>query len=213
MLNLFINSTTFGQAMGATFDMSVEGSFADKRVTPDENIEVLAPIYERVIDANRITALIQSGQTQKVSNLGKAVEVENIRVNSLNVLIRELNMISAMESTGVIIAYLPTELLQEIESGRIKFYLNDSSAETTYYSKTELELWAQAIPLIQNLYSRIVFKNIASCRKNVSNTQVQADRVAIVASMQSKLLTAFREMKALRNGAQAQQSNPGEVIF
>ena len=213
MLNLFINSTTFGQAMGCTFDMGVEGSFADKRITSDENIEVLSPIYERVIDADKVSALIQAGQTQKVSNLGKAVEVENVRVNSLNVLIRELKMISELENTGVIIAYLPTELLQEVESGRVKFYINDSEAKTTYYSKTELELWAEAMPLIQALYSRIVFKNIPACKKNVSNTQIQADRVAIVASMYNKLLNAFREMKTVRNSNPLQNKTTGEAIF
>lgn len=213
MLNIFINSTTFGQALGATFNMAVEGSFSDKRVTPDENIEVLAPIYERAIDPNKITALLASGQTQKVTNLGKAVEVENVRVNSLNVLIRELRMISALESEGVIIAYLPGELLQEIESGRVKFYLNDSEAQTTYYSALELELWRQAMPLIQALYHRIVFKNIASCRKNISNTQIQADRVAIVGSMQAKLLNAYREMRALRNNPASQVTTTDEIIF
>lgn len=212
MLNLFVNSTTFGQAMGATFDMSIEGNLAQKRITADFDCEVLAPIYEKHIDANKVTALITAGQTQKVSNLGRAVEVENIRVNSLNVLIRELSMVSVLETTGVVMVYLPTELLQEIESGKIKFYLNDSSAETTYYSAQELELWAQAMPLIQSLYNRLVFKNINACKKNVGNTVIQGEKVSIVASMQTKLLIAFRTMKALKSGAQ-QQSYTGEEIF
>lgn len=212
MLNIFVNSTTFGQAMGATFDLGVEGSLADKRITAIENCEVLAPIYERALDPEKVTALITAGQTQKVSNLGKAVEVENIRVNSLSVLIRELQLASSLEDTGMIIAYMPTELLQEIESGRIKFYLNDET-ETTYYSKTELELWKIALPLIQNLYCRIIFKNINACKKNVSNSPVQADRVAINASMYNKLLTAFREMKAQKTGQQNAPAVSGQPIF
>ena len=82
MLNIFVNSTTYGQALGCTFNMSVEGSLADKRITALELCEPVAPVYERAIDASKVTALIASGQTQKVTKLGKASEVENVRVNS-----------------------------------------------------------------------------------------------------------------------------------
>lgn len=211
MLNIFINSTTFGQVMGATFNFAVEGSLADKRITALENCDVVDPIYEKVIDPEKITAFIATGQTQKVSNLSKAIEVENIRVNSLAMLIRELELVTSLPYEGMIIAYLPTELLQEIESGRIKFYLSGES-ETTYYSQTEIELWKIAIPLIQNLYSRLVFKNIASCRKNVSNSPIQADRVSITASMYTKLLTAFRELKAQKTGQQSSVASGGPAF-
>lgn len=212
MLNTFINSTTFGQAMGATFDMDVQGSLADKRLTAIEDCEVGMPVYERAINPEKVTALITAGQTQKVSNLGKAVEVENVRVNSLNMLIRELTVISAMETNTMIIAYVPPELLQELESGRIKFYLAEDSNETTYYSEFELNLWREALPLIQNLYCRLVFKNINACKQNKSNTPVQADRVSINASMYTKLLTAFREMKAMKTGASQAVASGGPAF-
>lgn len=213
MLNIFINSTTFGQAMGATFDMSVEGTLADKRLTALEDCEVCAPVYERSIDASHVASLISAGQTQKVSNLGRAVEVENVRVNSLAMLIRELSFISMLEDRNdMLIAYVPGELLQELESGRIKFYLADDSAETTYYSEYELSLWREALPLIQNLYCRLVFKNINACKKNSSNTPIQADRVSINASMYTKLLTAFREMKAMKTGVQQQVASGGPAF-
>lgn len=205
MLNIFVNSTTYGQALGCTFNMSVEGSLADKRITALELCEPVAPVYERAIDASKVTALIASGQTQKVTNLGKAIEVENVRVNSLAMLIRELQVVSAVESNDMIIAYIPGELLQEIESGRVKFYLTEDT-QTTYYSEYELELWKQALPLIQSLYCRIVFKNIMACKKNVSNTPVQADRVNIFNSMYTKLLNAYREMKAVK------ANNTGAVV-
>nr|DAV25264.1 MAG TPA: hypothetical protein [Caudoviricetes sp.] len=213
MLNIFINSTTFGQAMGATFDMSVQGSLADKRLTDLSNCEVCQPVYERVIDANHVASLITAGQTQKVSNLGKAVEVENVRVNSLAMLVRELVFVSMLENRNdMIIAYVPGELLQELDSGRVKFYLAEDSTETTYYSDIELALWKEALPLIQNLYCRLVFKNINACKKNVSNTPVQADRVAINANMYTKLLTAFREMKAMKAGVQQQVASGGPAF-
>lgn len=213
MLNIFINSTTFGQAMGATFNLAVEGSLADKRVTALENCEVVAPLYERTVDAEKIASLIATGQTQKVSNLGKAIEFENIRVNSLAMLVRELELVASLESNEMIIAYVPGELLQELESGRVKFYLAGSESNTTYYSEFELNLWHHAMALIQSLYCRLVFKNIASCRKNVSGTAVQADRVNITASMYTKLLVAFKEMKIAKSSVQHTQQSAGESAF
>lgn len=213
MLNIFVNSTTFGQAMAATFSMDTEGSLADKRITAIEDCEVLAPIFEATIDATKISALITAGQTQKVSNLGKAVEVQNIRVNSLNVLIRELQLVASLDTNEMVIAYVPGELLQELESGRIKFYLGDDATETTYYTTDELALWNTALGLIQQLYCRLVFKNIASCKKNVSNTAMQADRVNIAGSMYNKLLNAYREMKSLKTGQQNAPVTSGGDAF
>lgn len=210
MLNLFINSTTYGQVMGATFNMDAPGSLAERRIT--QTIDVEAPVYEKVIDSAKITQLIATGQTDKVSKMGKAIEVETIRVNALAMLLRELSLIASLESNDMIIAYLPVELLQEVESGRVKFYL-DGTTETIYYSEYELELWRQVLPLIQSLYCRIVFKNISSCKNNRSNTQVQADRCAIYANMYQKLLTAYRDMKALKSGNMQTTAVSGESIF
>ena len=210
MLNLFINSTTYGQVIGATFNIDGEGTLAERRLTSFTEVE--EPVYEKAVDSTKITQLITSGQTDKVSKLGKAIEVETIRVNALAMLLRELTMIVNTESNDMIIAYLPGELLQEVESGRVKFYL-DGTAETIYYSDYELDLWRQVLPLIQSLYCRIVFKNIASCKTNRSNTQIQADRCAIYASMYQKLLTAYREMKALKSGNMQTTAVSGESIF
>lgn len=200
MLNIFVNSTTYGQTMGATFDMSTEGSLIDKRVTSVENCDVVPPIYQREISAQKVADLISAGQTEKVANLGKAVEVENTRVNSLAMLIRELTLVKDLkDNKDIVVAYVPGELLHEIKSGRIKFYL-DEEAKTTYFSSLELELWKQVLPLIQDLYCRIVFKSIDSCKKNSSNTESQADRVSIYSSMQKRLIAAFREMKIAKSG-------------
>lgn len=210
MLNLFINSTTYGQVMGATFNMDSPGSLAERRIT--QFIDVEAPLYVKDVDSTKITQLIAAGQTDKVSKMGKAIEAETIRVNSLAMLLRELSMISSLESNDMIIAYLPGELLQEVESGRVKFYL-DGTAETTYYSDYELQLWGQVLPLIQSLYCRIIFKNINSCKNNRSNTQVQAERCAIYANMYQKLLTAYRDMKAIKAGNVQSTTVSSEAIF
>ena len=211
MLNLFINSTTYGQVIGATFNIDGTGSLAERRLT--QFTEVEAPVYEKVIDTDKLAHLFTSGQTDRVKKMSKAIEVETIRVNALSMLFRELTMIANLESNDMIIAYLPGELLQEVESGRVKFYL-DGTTDTVYYSEFELDLWRQVLPLIQSLYCRIVFKNIASCRLNRSNTQIQADRCAIYASMYQKLLTAYRDMKALKgNTAQTPVVNNNEAIF
>lgn len=210
MLNLFINSTTYGQVMGATFNMDAEGSLAERRIT--QSIDVEAPVYEKVVDSAKITQLITTGQTDKVSKMGKAIEAETIRVNSLAMLFRELQLISSLESNDMIVAYLPAQLLQEVESGRVKFYL-DGTTETAYYSEYELNLWRQVLPLIQSMYCRIVFKNIASCKNNHSNTQIQADRCAIYANMYQKLLTAYRDMKALKSGNVQSPTVSNEAIF
>lgn len=211
MLNIFVNATTFGQTMGATFDMDVQGTLADKRLTEIENCEVIAPVYEKAVDASKVTALLAAGQTQKVSNLGKALEVENVRVNSLFMLKRELEYVSSLESQDMIIAYVPGELLQEIESGRVKFYLADET-ETTYYSEFELNLWKEVLPIIQFLYCRLVFKNINACKQNKSNTPAQADRVEIYSSMYTKLLVAFRELKSIKAGAGKAMASGGAAF-
>lgn len=207
MINVLINSTTFGQTIGATFDLSIEGALSDKRLTAIENCNVNAPVYERVIDVNKVTSLIASGLTQKVNNLSKAIEVENVRVNSLNMLLRELQFIhetfGAEIPNGVITVYVPGELLQELQSGRVKYYLDDT-VESTYYSNTERALWREVLPLVQFYFCNIVFKNISGCKKNMNETQEQADRVSIFNSMYSKLLTAYRELKAVKTGGVTQ---------
>lgn len=203
MLNIFVNSTTFGQAMGATFKMDAVGTLSDKRVTPLNLCNVVAPVYGRVMNAEKVTALINSGQSSKVSNFAKAIETEKIRVNSLNMLVRELSMINAMEDCNeMITAYVPAPLLSELESGRVKVYLFDESVETTYYSKFELELWKNANALIQQLYCRLIFKKIDSCKVNVSNTPIQAERVDIYNSIYEKILVAFREEKTRQAASQ-----------
>lgn len=201
MLNLFINSTTLGQAMGASFDMDVEGTLADKRITEDANCEVIAPIYRRAIDANKVAELVASGQTQKVSTLSKAIDAECVRVNTLSMLIRELELVAALDSTDMIVAYVPTELLGELQSGRVKMYIGENATANPYFSELELGLWAHAMELIQSLYHRLIFKNIAGCKKNSNNDPVQALRGAITGAMYGKLLTAFREMKNSANVA------------
>ena len=124
---------------------------------------------------------------------------------------RELELVMSLETEEMLIAYVPGELLQEIESGRVKFYLTDET-ETTYYSEFELALWKEVMPMIQALYCRLVFKNINACKQNKSNTPVQAERVNINAGMYSKLLTAFREMKALKSGATQKVASGGPAF-
>lgn len=209
MINLFVNSTTFGQAMGATFNLAQEGTLSEKRLTPLENCEVLAPAYEKMPNAMEIADLISRGDNEKVTKISKAISAENIRVNSLVVLMRELQFVHETFGLeipgGVITAYVPAELLKELHQGRVKYYL-DENAETKYYSEFERAIWRQVMPLLQFYFCNIVFKNIASCKVNERQDPIQQHRANIHASIYSKMLTAYREMKALRRCNSDQQT-------
>jgi hypothetical protein len=213
MLNIFVDSTTFGQAMGATFDFAIEGKLAEKRLTKQEDAKVMPSVYERTIDAEKILNFSKAGLTQKITNLQKAINAENKRVNSLNILVRELESIQetfAPDEVGIITAYVPAELLSELQSGRVKYYLDDS-AETTYYSKLERELWKKALPLIQHFFMNIVFKNVLACQVNKHENAEQAMRVTIYTQMHNMIRTAYREMSAERqtNGTAPAQEEDG----
>ena len=201
LLNVFVNSTTFGQAMGATFDLSVAGDLSNKRITALEDCAVLEPIYEKQIATEKIAEYLKTGQTQKVSNLGKAIETENIRVNSLAVLIRELALVLSLETEEPVTVYVPYALLQEIQSGRIRYYLAENT--NSYYSQQEIELWKEALPLMHEMFYRLVFKSIDTCKSNSNNDPVQALRVSISNSMYARLLKSYKEFKAIKAGTQA----------
>lgn len=200
MLNIFINSTTFGQAMGATFNLRMTGGLNQKRITSFENCQVQAPIFTAELDTVKMQEYVIAGDMRKVNGLTKAVEIQNVRVNSLAVLIRELQMVKANTENDMLLVYIPDELLNEITDGKIKFHLSDdeSTGENSYYSEQETALWRVAMPLIGELYSRLVFKSIKSCRNSASNSPEQADRANICASMYGMLLTAYKEEKRAR---------------
>lgn len=209
MLNIFINSTTFGQAMGATFNLRIEGGLNQKRITSFENCQVQAPIFTAELDTVKIQEYASAGDMKKVNGLTKAVEIQNVRVNSLAVLIRELQMVKANTGNDMLLVYLPDELLNEISDGKIKFHLSDdeSTGENSYFSEQETELWRVAMPLIGELYSRLVFKSIKSCRNSSSNSPEQTDRANICASMYGMLLNAYREEKKARAEMQNMAQN------
>ena len=92
MLNIFINSSIYGQSIGSTFNFSqavIGKPLSSRRLTPNAYANIIAPIYERQIDMEKITMLYKSGQIDKVNKLNRGVYSENIRVNSLYVLIRD----------------------------------------------------------------------------------------------------------------------------
>lgn len=204
MLNIFINSTDFGQAMGATFRMDGEGTIAQRRITADKDCVVNAPVYE-ANSANytaKIAEFLAQGLSQKASNLGRAMNTENIRVNSLAMLIRELETVSLIESTEIITAYVPKPLLDELFYGKFKLSLEEGAPKNSYYSDFELELWRKALPLVQELFSRLNFRDIASCRElrdSQAGNNMQKERVSIYKAIYGNLLTAYREMKALKS--------------
>ena len=172
MINLFINGSQFGQTMGMTFHMDGEGSLAQRRLTSTENVKVVSSIYGREVDADKIAQLVKSGLADKVAGYTKALEVESIRVNSLNMLVRELETVKASDIQSMITCYVPDVLLRELTSMRVKYYLSGESVND-YYSEFELSLWRKAMPLFQELFFNLVFANIASCGKNQFNDPVQ----------------------------------------
>lgn len=211
MLNTFINTTTYGQAMAATFNLDTDGStLAEMRITSIEDCNVLDPIYEKEVRIEKVAEYLKNKQTQKVSNLGKAVETENIRVNSLAILIRELELINTLDTEECVTIYVPQPLLQEIQSGRIRYYLNENT--NSYFSEVEIELWKEALPLMHELYFRLVFKSIDACKTNNNNDQIQALRISIVNSMYARLLKAFKERKASMTGVTVAGTQVGEIF-
>lgn len=210
MINSFVNVTTFGQFISCSFNLGADGTLADKRITAQEDCVVQPAVYEKTLTPERIAEYIAQGK--KVENLSKAVETENIRVNSLYAFAKELSAVSQIDNNEPIIIYVPTALLQELVSGRIKFYIAETAPETTYYSQFELDLWKQVMPMIKDNFDRLVFKDINSCKKNISNTAVQQDRVNIYKSMYNLMLESFRTEKANR-AVNKPQAPKNEVAF
>ena len=201
MLNLFIASTTYGQTFSCIFDLRAEGTIAQKRITPAEECVAIEPVFEKALSQEKIAEYISSGDVKKISGLGKAKETEDIRVNSLYAFYLQLDKISKMKKEkGVILAYIPQQLLYEIEGGKYKFTLLGED-NNPYYSEEELEIWKKIMPLLTKLYPRLVFKNIISCKTNKSGTEEQALRVTIYKSMYAVLLDAYKKAKAERKGA------------
>lgn len=222
MLNLFINSSIYGQAIGATFDFSAEAigkPLTQRRLTPSEFSGICRPVYERKVDMAKITALYSTNQIDKVNKINRGMYSENIRVNSLYVLARELNnIIKLCESNDkykneMIIAYIPPQLLRELQTGRYKFYANGTS-ETTYYSEQELAMWIDINDAICTLYSRLVFSNIENCKENISNTAAQADRVKLYNTMVTIIKDAYNALKNERaKAATAKANNNSDIDF
>lgn len=203
MLNIFVNTTTFGQPMAATFDIAEDGT--KKLITPLDECSVYDAGYEQTISAEKLAEIAMSGNVKKMTSSMKAINAENIRVNSLDLLIVELNRVlplikeqETIDEDGVVTpagevvtVYVPQQLLRELHDLRVKFYVYGSS-ESSYYSQYELDLWKKALPLIQELFLNVVFKNIDGCRKNLGETKVQASKVNIYKSMYKRLLAAYK---------------------
>ncbi len=80
----------------ATFDFSKDSvgkNFDGRRITPRNLSGINNPIYERKVDMEKIIDLYQTGQVEKVNRINKGINAENIRVNSLYLLCRELKML------------------------------------------------------------------------------------------------------------------------
>ena len=221
MLNTFINSSIYGQAIGSTFNFSkavIGKPLASRRLTPNAYANIMEPIYERQVDMTKITALYGSGQLDKVNKINRGVYSENIRVNSLYTLIRELQLIDKLTIEHpqllkeMIIAYVPAQLLKELQSGRYKFYVNGIS-ESTYYSEQELTMWIDANEIIAKFYSRLVFTNIDNCKVNISGTAIQGERVTLYNSMISRIKEAYNTLKQQREAASKNINNNTTDMF
>ena len=207
MLNTFINSSIYGQAIGSTFNFSkavIGKPLASRRLTPNAYANIMEPIYERQVDMTKITALYGSGQLDKVNKINRGVYSENIRVNSLYTLIRELQLIDKLTIEH-------PQLLKELQSGRYKFYVNGIS-ESTYYSEQELTMWIDANEIIAKFYSRLVFTNIDNCKVNISGTAIQGERVTLYNSMISRIKEAYNTLKQQREAASKNINNNTDMF-
>ena len=111
----------------------------------------------------------------------------------------------------MIIAYVPPQLLRELQSGRYKFYINGIS-ESTYYSEQELTMWIDANEIIAKLYSRLVFTNIENCKANNTGTAIQQERVGLYNAMINRIKEAYKALKQQREIAAKSTSVNKEPI-
>ena len=125
-------------------------------------------------------------------------------INGCPVLIRKLEK-------EMIIAYVPPQLLRELQSGRYKFYINGIS-ESTYYSEQELTMWIDANEIIAKLYSRLVFTNIENCKANNTGTAIQQERVGLYNAMINRIKEAYKALKQQREIAAKSASVNKEPI-
>lgn len=216
MLNIFVKANEYGQVIGATFNFEEQvlgTKLNSRKITPHALSGINNPFYERQINMQKVAMLYQAGQIDEVNRINKAIYSENIRVNSLYLLCRELRMLDGLFNSPetkekyankMIICYIPVQLLRELHEGKHKIYLiKKEEKHTTYYSKFELDLWAEAEMLIANLYEHLLFRNIANCdlSKSVSNkpfSQSQIDRNTLLTSLNNLLQQARIKMREQR---------------
>lgn len=165
MINILINSTTYANGIGGSYDFTKPGTtLKDLRVTEAKGIS--ESIYRRELDIAKMQTLIGAGDIEKAQRLTAAIDKECTRVGALAVLVEELKAILPIaDSYDIILCYVPTLLKKELESGKIKFHISGNSV-SSYYSDVELLLWVELLPIIQSLYCKIVFKDILSCKAN-----------------------------------------------
>lgn len=166
MINVLVNSTTFANGIAGSYDFCKENAetLKDLRVTEAKGIS--ESIYRRELDTAKMQSLFVAGETDKAQRLASAIDKECTRVGALNALLEELKSIEAIaDNYDIILCYVPTLLKREIESGKIKFHIFGGSV-SSYYSDIELLLWDELLPILQNLYCKLVFKDINSCKTN-----------------------------------------------
>lgn len=212
MINVLVNSTTFANGISGAYDFGKEGnSLKDLRVTPARPITEC--IYRRDLDMQKVTNLVAGNNLEKAQAQIAAIDKECVRVGSLACLLEELKNI---ESSGIaddydiILCYVPTLLRKEIETGRVKFYIYGKSV-SSYYSDVELILWDELLPIISKLFTKLVFKDILSCKQNrVASQNESAEdgtvtaqdlRVAIYQRQYAVMTKKFAEEKRKFNAA------------
>lgn len=211
----FIDSTDFGQTMGATFDLAIEGSVVDMRITTKEDCFVKEPIFEKVMTEEQLIK-ISKISTKDLERIGMGYMLCTKRVNSLAMCCREMANYALMDDveSEVITFYVPKVLLDEINSGRVKYYIHSGDIKSEYYADQEVELWKDFYDLYKDIADRIVFRNILTLIPNKKyeekdsqyNSRMTAEQLkennikkAIVSGLQQKLTQAYvAEKKARR---------------
>lgn len=218
-LNIFINSNDFGQTMSAVFDLSIQGTLGAKRLTDQSNCKVCESIYEKEISDSELLNLIKSSAV-KAQKRAKAMKIETVRVNALNALVKELVFVSQLGdeyNNEAVTIFVPWMLCDEIQNGKVKYYINNSDTESSYYSAEELELWGHFFNIYSSMCSRVIFRNLNLLiqKSNPTEEEIKRENIAmsnmsdefrvlnntrkiITASLNKKLTEAFIEERKRR---------------
>lgn len=183
MLNLFLMSTVYGKATAMAYNINGEGSIKSRNL-----LDVAISEHStagKMTDAELGQFVRKHGR--KALNKIWGDKQSTMRVSALSCLVDCFTELDTEDLKEPLTCYVPKALLEEIQSGRHKYYMCAEEDESTaYYSEAELKLWESFYDLTADITRLLIFKDVYSCNLEETHSQAQEERLAIYEYMVDK---------------------------